>query len=224
MTRSGRSSMRPRRTWWPGFLAGYAAHRLAGALPTWELGRETALETGKGARTERLWHTRGKELCLGRVGSLALVVTGDDWTDTAWREYCDLYSHMVVHHGSARGVFNFSPRHGPTSSQRSLLFNEYYRAHRIDHIRRFVLMTNSPVVRGIVTALSWFARGEQQTKTADPARAKQSLAWVRADVEFNATETVATFAVMLDVVGHRRDLLPADFWALDEDQLAHELE
>ena len=172
------------------------------------------MSTRKREPTDRVWSTRNKELCLGRTGSLALVVGGRHWTDEAWREYCDLYSQMVVHQGPAQAVFNLSPVYGPTSAQRKLLFDEYYRAHGIEHIRRFVLLTESPIVRGIVTALSWFARGDQKTRAEPPARATEALAWVRAEAAFETAEAVEKFAVMIDVVGQGRDLLPQDFWAL----------
>jgi hypothetical protein len=163
---------------------------------------------------DQLWHTKDKELCLGRVGSLALVVTGDPWTDGAWREYCDIYAHMVALHGPARAVFNLSPRYGPTSVQRRLLIADCYHSHGLAYIRRVVVLSESAFVRAALTALQWFARNYQQARAEPPAKAAEAIAWVHERAEFEVPEAVAALGVMMDLVGHARSMLPEAFWRL----------
>jgi hypothetical protein len=166
-----------------------------------------------------MWNTRGNELCVGRVGPLALVVGGDSWDDAAWREHCELFAKMVEHFGAARLVFNLSPRRGPTSAQRRLLSLEYHTRNRIDEVRRFAMLTESALVRGALTALGWFA---QRTKTSayPPAKAMEALAWLRQDTAFDVVEAVTVFRELMTQAGHPLTMLPGAFWNLTNDKLA----
>jgi hypothetical protein len=168
----------------------------------------------------RTWNTRGKELCLGRVGPLALVVAGNSWDDAAWREHCSLYAKMVADCGAARAVFNLSPRAGPSSSQRRMLMSEYRERNRIDEVRRFAILTESALVRGVLTALGWFAQG---TKTAAyaPTKATEALAWLREDVAFDVADAVTAFRELMTDAGHPHTMLPGGFWNLTNDKLVY---
>jgi hypothetical protein len=145
-------------------------------------------------------------------------VSGNLWGNAAWREYCELYAAMVRERGAARVVLNLSPGWGPNSAQRRALTLDYRQAHRIDDIRRFALLTDSQLVRGIVTALSWLATGTQTAAYA-PSRAVDAVAWLRQVIAFDVADAVAVFGELMDGIGHSRRLLPAAFWALTDADL-----
>ena len=164
---------------------------------------------------QRMWATRGSELCVGRVGLIVLVVGGRSWTNDVWREYCDLYASMIAQHGPAKAILNLSPGWGPDSAQRKMLTVDYREAHRIDDLRRFALISDSPIVRGIVTALSWVVRQGEPAAFA-PSEAVAALAWLRGAIAFDVVRAVELFGELLDRVGYARAMLPPSFWSLTD--------
>ncbi|PRQ00021.1 hypothetical protein ENSA5_28350 [Enhygromyxa salina] len=71
-------------------------------------------------------------------------------SDEEWQDYLD---HIVQHVNDARGVIVNTTGGGPTAAQRRAATEHW---NRYGSTPKMAIMTISPVVRGMVTALSWF--------------------------------------------------------------------
>lgn len=71
-------------------------------------------------------------------------------SDKEWQDYLD---HIVAHVHEIRGVLVNTTGGGPTAAQRRAATEHW---NRWGSTPRMAIMTVSPVVRGMVTALSWF--------------------------------------------------------------------
>jgi len=71
-------------------------------------------------------------------------------TDQEWQDYLD---HILEHVSEIRGVLVNTIGGGPTASQRRIATEHW---NRYGSTPKMAIMTVSPIVRGMVKALSWF--------------------------------------------------------------------
>lgn len=132
--------------------------------------------------------TDGGEVSAARVGDLWIYVGPDRPLDDAtWREYLDLCAQEVKRNGPYPGILVWAPRHGPTAHQRRIMTEQYGAALRLDRQRRFALITESALVRGIMTALSWVASGTKMNAFA-PSDVDAAFAWLAEEIRFDEGE------------------------------------
>lgn len=138
------------------------------------------------------------------VGELWIFVMPDTpITDAMWREHLESCAEEVKRNGSYPGVLGWAPKSGPSAGQRRIMTVEYADRIRIDKQRRFALVTESALVRGIMTALSWVAAGTKMNAFA-PDDVGRAFDWLAEDVTFDRRQAVdALHALRLQVAKPR---------------------
>lgn len=95
-----------------------------------------------------------------RVGAVHLVVhSSENPTDEEWSNYLD---DMEAFLPRMRGVMVLTHGGGPTATQRAK-FKTFWGSQKIDPEVRLAVLTSSVMVRGIVTAVTWFVKNPIQT-------------------------------------------------------------
>ncbi len=131
--------------------------------------------------------TRDGNMASARIGRLWLAATGlHAIEDDTWRQYLGQAAASVKSDGPFHGVLLWTPRHGPSASQRRMLTHEFARAIALDAQRRVALISNSALVRGTITAIAWFTRND--VVTFAPNEADRALDWLAEDITFNRTQ------------------------------------
>jgi len=105
----------------------------------------------------------GKAMRWAIVDGVAVIVHGsgtpskDEWQ--AWlREYRQRSAQL-------EGVLIYSFGGGPTSAQRTELLQI---VDKLQHVPQTIMVTSSAMVRGIITALSWFIAPRKRAKVFAP--------------------------------------------------------
>ena len=116
----------------------------------------------------------GKAMRWAIVDGIAVIVHGsgtpsrDDWQ--VWlKEYRQRSS-------SLEGVVIYSFGGGPTSAQRTELLRI---VEKLQHVPQTVMITGSAMVRGIITALSWFIAPPKRAKVFAPSELDNAFAVLR---------------------------------------------
>ena len=131
--------------------------------------------------------TRDGNIASARTGKLWLAATGlHAIDDDPWREYLGQAAASVKSEGPFHGVLFWTPKHGPSTSQRRMLTHEFAKAIALDAQRRVALISDSALVRGTITAIAWFTRSD--VATFAPNEAKRALDWLAEDVAFDRTQ------------------------------------
>lgn len=138
------------------------------------------------------------------VGELWIFVMPDTpITDAMWREHLEMCADEVKRNGPYPGVLGWAPKSGPSAGQRRIMTVEYADRIRIDKQRRFALVTESALVRGIMTALSWVAAGTKMNAFA-PDDVGRAFDWLAEEVAFDRRQAVdALHALRLQVAKPR---------------------
>lgn len=102
---------------------------------------------------------------VGQVGLTVSCPTGYD--DKDWEAYIQQARHVRSAGGVIRGVLNFTPSQGPSASQRKRLTDEL--KEELKPVVRVAVLSDSALLRGVITAMSWFVGGDLTTKSYDPA-------------------------------------------------------
>jgi hypothetical protein len=131
-----------------------------------------------------MYVTRDGNLASARVDKLWLAASGARAiSDESWRDYLGHASTSVKSDGPYFGVLFWAPQNGPSAAQRKLLTEEFAQAIRIDLQRRVALISDSPLVRGAITAITWFTRSN--VGAFAPKDAKKALDWLGEDIPFD---------------------------------------
>ncbi len=142
--------------------------------------------------------TRRGEVAATRVGDLWIYVGPDRPLDDAtWREYLELCAEEVRTNGPYPGIMVWAPRHGPSAHQRRIMTVEYADRLRLDQQKRFALITESVLVRGIMTALSWVAAGTKMNAFA-PAEVGRAFDWLGEEIRFDRERADDALRELLD--------------------------
>jgi hypothetical protein len=132
--------------------------------------------------------TQGVDIAVARVGELWIHVSpGHPVDDATWREYLDVSTNEVKTNGPYAGMLVWAATHGPTTRQRRIMTEEYGEALHLHQQRRLAIITGSPIVRGIMTAMSWAAKRTKMRAFA-PSHAEGALEWLAEDIAFDRDE------------------------------------
>lgn len=129
--------------------------------------------------------TREGEVVAARVGDLWISVQPDrPIDDAAWRAHLDFSVEEVARNGPYPGLLVWAPKHGPSAHQRRIMTDEYRKPLRLDQQRACAVITESAIVRGILTAFSWLGSGTAMNAFAPPDAAK-AFDWLALHVSFD---------------------------------------
>src|SRR5258708_3520252 len=143
--------------------------------------------------------TSDGNMASARVGKLWLASSGRrPITDATWREYLGHAADSVTRLGPYHGVLFWAPKSGPSASQRRMLTDDYAQAVRLDAQRRIVLISDSAIVRGTITAIDWFTR--KNFLAFAPKNVQQAIGWLAEDIEFDRKEAELALGKILEAV------------------------
>jgi hypothetical protein len=143
--------------------------------------------------------TRDGNMASVRTGKLWLAATGRrPIDDDTWRQYLGQAAASVKSEGPFYGVLFWTPKHGPSASQRRMLTHEFAEAIALDAQRRVALISNSALVRGTITAIAWFTRDD--VVTFSPNEAKRALDWLAEDITFDRAQAQHALAEIIGAV------------------------
>jgi hypothetical protein len=149
----------------------------------------------------RVLVTADGNLATARVGDLAMVSTGDrPISDEAWREHLEQLGSWVKRHGPAVAILCYVPKHGPSVEQRRVLAEDYGQHIRIDCYRRNALLSESVIVRGILTAIGWLTSGNMKVKTWPPKQVENALTWLAEEARFDRQEVLDALGMMIQAM------------------------
>ncbi len=101
--------------------------------------------------------------------------------------------------GPGKVLMIYAPDAGPTAEQRRIIVDEYGDRTGIKSFSRVALLSNSVMVRGVLTALGWLLGGKSRTRAWKPSDWKKCLEWLREDATF---DLLAAEAVFKDALAH----------------------
>lgn len=137
------------------------------------------------------------------VEELALVASAPSWSDTAWREYCELALTRTAHMKRLRALIVFSPEQGPTTAQRRLMIDEYGERLRLKECLRTALLTRSRLVVGVTVAMNWmFSSRERKVQGFRPDRYRDALVWTAEVARFDASLAIDALAAVIEHAGY----------------------
>lgn len=149
----------------------------------------------------KVFKTAGGELYTVGIGRLAIIVSGTkSYSDEVWVEYCAICREMSNPALPYLAAFNYSPIVGPSASQRKTFNSEVGDLNK--HFKRVVLVSDSAIVRGALTATAWITRSDMQMRPYSPARVDEGFAWLAEVAEFNRDDAKKAF---LDLVRQQGD-------------------
>ena len=119
-----------------------------------------------------------------------------------WQGWLNEYRRQST---ALRGVFIYSFGGGPTSAQRNELLQII---EPLRHVPPTIMVTASPVVRGIITALSWFIPQPRRAKVFGPGDLEAAFGALGLD-EPARERLYLVIAELADKVERRRGPLPA---------------
>lgn len=149
--------------------------------------------------------SQSQKFAIDHDGELMLCVcTSERWTDPMWREYLDLVVEYQTKFMVPRGVLTFSPTQSPNATQRRIMADEYKDKTNTDRIARLVIMSESTIVRGVITAMTWILpKGDRaQSNAFKPADFNQALSWLAEGVKFDRARFEAVYREALSAVGY----------------------
>ncbi len=125
------------------------------------------------------------EVGAKRIGDLWITVHPDHaLSEAEWREHLDLSVAEVQRNGPYPGILVWAPKQGPSAHQRRIMTEEYGRRLSLDKQRACAVITDSALVRGILTALTWFGSGTAMNSFSS-SDASKALDWLALHIEFD---------------------------------------
>jgi hypothetical protein len=149
----------------------------------------------------RIRSTGGRELCLARTGELGICICGESWSTEDWVALLKLARDSTRTEGPMTGVITFSPTRGPTAEQRAMASEDSEMNAVLRQSKRVVLLTQSLIARGALTAMSWFFTSVQM-KTLAPHDARRGLTWIREEIPFDLGHATATLVEAVGYAGY----------------------
>jgi hypothetical protein len=143
----------------------------------------------------------GKQLSSLRVGKCWVQATGpkpirdDDWVD-----YVEYMKRSAEEDGPGSMVIQYSPKVAPSAKQRVDLMK--HDRLIFPQLRTSVLFTDSSLVRGVVTALSWLTQSRVQTRSFAPGQVLAGIAWLATRDELDSDACRAALGDVARAVGY----------------------
>jgi hypothetical protein len=144
--------------------------------------------------------TSGSEIVMGEVGQLCIIVSGrKPYSDATWDEYCKLCKELDVIGRNLRVVLNYSPIVGPSANQRRKFTSEL--AEENKHFKRVVLVSDSALVRGALTATTWLSNASLQMRAFSPKHTEEGFRWLAEVADFQLESARAQLQALVAVQG-----------------------
>lgn len=143
------------------------------------------------------------QLSMIRTGDLLIAaVNRKPITASVWDEYLNTLATLARNEGAATGGLQYTPDHGPNAAQRKALSLREDELG-MDKLRRMAIVSDSVVVRGAVTAISWMIKSSAQTKISSfkPTDYSEAFRWLHEQVAFDENEAHTAFQLALRAVG-----------------------
>jgi hypothetical protein len=137
------------------------------------------------------------------VDGIGVIVHGSGTpSNDEWQEWLSEYRRRS---SELDGVFIYSFGGGPTSAQRTRLLEI---VEKLQHVPQTIMVTSSAMVRGIITALSWFVAPRKRAKVFAPADLEAAFSALGMS-EPRRDRVYRQIAELADTVGRRPGPLPA---------------
>lgn len=144
----------------------------------------------------------GGQLVSSRVGTCLIQATGSSKSgiaDVDWKEYVQ-YANRVGHEGPIVTALQYSPDVAPTAKQRAELKGVSESFTR--HLRGVAICTDSMMVRGVITAIHWLMKSQNQCKAFKSSEHRAALLWLQSFGELDLVVAQATLEKFTKQVGH----------------------
>lgn len=100
-----------------------------------------------------------------RFGKLGIIVwTAHGVTNQDFEEHCHVVADSVRQLGPAPLFFNWAGGFVPSAPQRAIL-GQHHEAMGVNALERLAIISDSPLMRGTITAISWFVPGMHRAKS-----------------------------------------------------------
>jgi hypothetical protein len=142
-----------------------------------------------------------KQLSSQRVGKCWVQATGlvtiqnGDWVD-----YIEYMKRSVKQDGPGTTVIQYSPKVAPSAKQRIELMK--HDQLLFPQLRGLAIFTESTLMRGVMTALSWLTRSAVQMRAFAPDHLEDGLAWLATRDEFDRDASLAALSSVARAVGY----------------------
>jgi hypothetical protein len=120
-------------------------------------------------------------------------------TDDVWREYVLSCVDLGRKHGPFHAWLIIIFDQGPTAKQREIIAVENRDSLRLDALHRSVMVTDSLLLRGILTAARWMTRTEMETMGVLPSNVREGLLWMRERAKFDVDKALLAYHELVRV-------------------------
>ena len=133
------------------------------------------------------------------IDDLTVNVNGPDpFVDADWEAYV-LWTEDLISRGiPVKGALTFSPFQSPNAAQRERLRQSLQKG--VQGAPRVAVLSDSAMVRGAMTALSWFIKSVH-AKGYRPMESDLAMTWLAQQLEFDAAEVRAALKKGTTAVG-----------------------
>jgi len=120
------------------------------------------------------------------IDDLTVNVNGPEpFVDADWEAYA-LWTESLIKRGvPVKGALTFSPFQSPNAAQRDRLRRSLQ--HGVQGSPRVAVLSDSAMVRGAMTALSWFVKSVH-AKGFRPMESDEAMKWLAQYLKFDAAE------------------------------------
>jgi hypothetical protein len=141
--------------------------------------------------------SRHNQLAAGRVSDLLIVAApGSGWPDDEWRDHMEQTAELRARLGSQRVVLTYSPDGAPSARQRRIV-NDYRERIGVADVRAQAVISQSALVRGAVTAMTWLMRPPYEMRSYPVSQLNAAFAMLRPHGEFDVTRATELLVSML---------------------------
>ncbi len=151
----------------------------------------------------RVYATKGREVVFAAVDDLLVqVISAPQVSDELWTEACEATTAFYREERPFSAQLAYSPSAGPNARQRDISKKYQEQWTGFDEIRHLALLTDSIIVRGAVTALSWIMPKQKFAMKAYACREHAAaLKWLAAQGSFDETEGTMLFRELVAYSG-----------------------
>jgi len=143
--------------------------------------------------------TPKRESCYARLGPLFIGVQRQAIDNAQTLQLMEGLAAHVAREGAGKVLLIYAPDSGPTAEQRRMIVDEWGDRTGIKSFSRVALLSNSVMVRGVLTALGWLLGGKSRTRAWRPSDWKKCLEWLEEGAKFDMGAAETTFR---DVLAH----------------------
>ena len=140
-----------------------------------------------------------KTQAFGRIGQLLIGATSArKMTDQGCHEMVEYIARQVALGFPTRFVLQYSPTQSPSAAQRRL-FTEG--APSFSNAELVIILTDSQLARGAVTAMTWLIRGKVKMRAYKPSEHQEALRVLAGLTPFSMQEATALLTTVVAAVG-----------------------